>query len=67
MLYEVITKSEVRLEKLSSNRTFGTDIMDYPPVTLPEPEKKELIKPPVPVITSYSIHYTKLYESTSLG
>lgn len=42
-------KSEVRLEKLSSNRTFGTDIMDYPPVTLPEPEKKEVIKPPVPI------------------
>ena len=41
-------KSAVKIEKLSDNRTNWIDIEDLPPVTRPEPEKRD-VKPPVPI------------------
>lgn len=42
-------KSKITVEKLTSDRTIGTDITELPPITRPEKEKEEVIKPPEPV------------------
>ncbi|MFC2152785.1 energy transducer TonB [Bacteroidota bacterium] len=47
ILFAFEWKSAVKLEKLSDNGISWTDIEDLPPVTRPEPDKKE-IKPELP-------------------
>lgn len=42
-------KSEFNLEKLTSDKTIGTDITEIPPITRPEQENKKEIKPPEPI------------------
>lgn len=42
-------KSAVKIEKLSNDRTTWIDIEDLPPITKPEEEKKEIVKPPTPI------------------
>ena len=55
MLYEVITLRRDRIE--------GSG--EVPIVAVQDPDQIAAGEPD-PVITSYSIHYTKLYEGTSL-
>lgn len=42
-------KTKFTFEKLTNDRTVGTDITELPPITRPEKEKEELIKPPEPI------------------
>ncbi|HAF29048.1 MAG TPA: energy transducer TonB [Bacteroidales bacterium] len=42
-------KTKFTFEKLTNDRTVGNDITELPPITRPEKEKEELIKPPEPI------------------
>ena len=61
MLYEVIT--EVRM--ISNLETNQEKLLQI--VMLGQPERTALMVARTSVITSYSIHYTKLYEVVSGG
>ena len=62
MLYEVITLfSQVAAVFFNEVRDQGRDIIN--PFTQWGQVNVDDIEPVVDVITSYSIHYTKLYES----
>ena len=65
---QTVRKRLRRLEDLASRadpqetREEGTEVRFEP---VPEGRATEAERPPVHVITSYSIHYTKLYDAAS--
>ena len=66
MLYEVITGSAGKLKAVTLANTFTTLFYAYAVFTsliVFSPQELDLLPQPLLyVITSYSIHYTKLYE-----